>query len=165
MRLRRILLSLVMMTGAIGAVVRGATFAPFTDSGEGGGAVRAGTVNVILNEDTDDEVVLQYTGPFCDNLAWGESCDASLTVRNAGSLSVTYLVLVGDDNPDCFTSTLSGLPSGDAEPDDSHADHDPGDSHTATLTTVLDGDQESCQGAQNEAAVFIRARQSNSPHN
>lgn len=166
--MKRSIIMSMLVIGALATLIGAGTWATFTDSGTATGDVTAGTVNVVLNSDTSDDVELAFepgTDPECPaNMAFGETCTAALTVANAGSLSVTYAVTVVDSAADCFTSVLdieAALEAGDEEGD---ADHDAGDSHSGTVTTTLDSDAEACQGATNTVTVTVDATQSPSPH-
>ncbi|HLF99259.1 MAG TPA: SipW-dependent-type signal peptide-containing protein [Acidimicrobiia bacterium] len=167
--MRRILLSVLLTLATLASLVTGATYAPFSDIDTAVGGVQAGSVDVVLNSEADDEVELEYAGPHCGNLAHGESCGAPLAVRNAGSLSIVFTnVVVDDQHPECFSSVLdtrSALLQGEQSPaGDPHSDHNANDVHAGTLTTTLDGDADECQGRTNTVLVTIRAQQSPSPH-
>jgi len=164
---RSIAMSMVIITATVTAAVTGATYAPFTGEGNGNGNVKGGTVDVVMNDNVNDEQTFVFDGPNCENLAQGESCSEPFSIKNAGNLSIIYnLVSVLDANDGCFSSALdieAALEAGDPEDGDNHDDHNEGDIHSGTLTTTLDGGQ-SCENADNEVTVLVRARQSPSPH-
>ena len=165
--MKRSILFSVLIIGAVFAVVAGAgTFATFTDSATGGQTVSSGTVDVLVNGDTDDNFAVSLAGGAgCpSNMAFGDSCTFAVTVANNGSLSfTTAFTLTETDANNCWTTTYA-LPAGDAEGGDADADHDPADSHSTTLSTALDNDAAVCQGASNAISLTIDATQSPSPH-
>jgi hypothetical protein len=152
------LLTLALVAVTTGSALVSASWAGFTDDAGGGGRVAAGTVDVVLNDDSDDTAVLTYTGPECGNLAQGESCTSSLTVHNAGTLVVRYNIRVVDTNNDCYTSRLS------SEAALEFNDRPPGDRVTGELTSTLDGDLDRCQDSTNSSVVIVTARQAKNPH-
>jgi predicted ribosomally synthesized peptide with SipW-like signal peptide len=170
---RSILLS-GLIIGAVLSIVAGAgTFATFTDSATGTQTLNSGTVDVLVDGTASDNFTINMTGPGCpSDMAFGDSCSWTATVENDGSLSFTTaytIVEVESTDPhDCWTVTYTGLPAGDAEGGDADADHDPGDSHSTTLTATLDnpggGDDNICQGATDDITLTIDATQSPSPH-
>lgn len=148
----------LVAVSAASFLVSGTTLATFTNDSEGRGAAKAGTVDVVVNDDIDDRATFTFSGPACTNLAHGESCTAPVTIRNAGTLNATYNVRVIDSTNDCFTSVLSSeaaLESGTRAP---------GDSIGGTLVTTLDNDMARCQGTTNNAVVVVTARQARTPH-
>lgn len=168
--MKRSILFSALVIGAVLSIVAGAsTFATFTDQATGSQTVTAGSVDVEVNNDTDDAFAITFGGASCTapgNMAFGDSCTFTLNVKNAGTLSFTTSFLVGEtDTNNCFTTALTGLPAGDVEGGDADNDHDPADTHAATLTTTLDNDAAVCQGAANTVSVTIDATQSPSPHN
>lgn len=139
-------------------VVSGTTLATFSNDGHGRGTAKAGTVDVVVNDEVDDRATFAFSGPACTNLAHGESCTAPVTMRNVGTLVATYNVRVVDSANDCWTSVLSSeaaLESGTRPP---------GDSISGTLTTTLDNDAARCQRTSNNAVVVVTARQARTPH-
>lgn len=154
----RPLFSLLILVVAGLSLVSGTTFAPFSNDAQGGGRVTAGTVDVVVNDDPDDQATFTFTGPACNNLAPGESCTTSLTVRNIGTLVATYNVRVVDSSNSCYTSTLSSEATLESGP------RPPGNVVTGTLTTALDNDQSRCQATTNTATVVVGARQARTPH-
>lgn len=163
--MKRSILFSALVIGAVLAVVAGAsTYATFTDQAAGSQTVTAGTVDVVVNNDTDDAFAISFGGSSCTsstNMAYGDSCTFTVNVKNDGTLSFTtaYTITETDAN-NCFSTSLSGLPSGDGV----DADHDPADTHAATLTTTLDSDVAACQGASNLIGLTIDATQSATPH-
>lgn len=165
--MKRSIIMSMLVIGALATLIGAGTWATFTDQGIATGDVTAGTVDVVLNGDPDDDVALNFDpgeDPVCPaNMAYSEFCTAGLTVLNDGSLSVTYVVTVVDSAPTCFSSVLDiegALEAGDS-PD---ADHDAGDSHPGTVTTTLDSDAEACQGVTNTVTITVDASQSATPH-
>ena len=158
---RSVFTSVIIIAALLALVTASATFAPFSDASTSTATFSAGTVDVVVNNDTDDEVALAFTGDACDNMAAGDTCTAALDVVNAGSLSVDYDVTVADSNPACFSSTLDsegGLEAGDAPDGDQNA----GASDAGTIATTL-ADDNACQGAVNTVTVDISAAQSATP--
>jgi predicted ribosomally synthesized peptide with SipW-like signal peptide len=88
--LRGTLLSLLTI-GAVAFIVGGATFAPFSDSGDATGSVSAGTLQIFINGEDPDPDPVEFTfntNEYCpDNLAVGEFCTAVLTITNVGTLT------------------------------------------------------------------------------
>jgi predicted ribosomally synthesized peptide with SipW-like signal peptide len=88
--LRGTLLSLLTI-GAVAFIVGGATFAPFSDSGDATGSVSAGTLQININGDpgAPEPVTFMFnTETYCpDNMAVGDSCTAVLTITNVGTLA------------------------------------------------------------------------------
>ena len=152
------LLTMALLGVAATGILVGDSAAVFTDDADGRGRPRAGSVDVVLNDDADDNVALTYEGPECGNLAHGESCSSPLTIANAGTLNATYNIRVVDSNNACWTSTLS------TEKELEKAHRPPGDRVTGSLVSVLDNDASSCEGSTNRAVVVIRAAQSKEPH-
>lgn len=155
---RRPLVSFLLLGLAALSVMSTTTWASFSDSSEGRGVAKAGTIDVIVNDDPDDMATFTFTGPACQGMAYGESCTAEVTVRNAGTLVATYNVRVVDSGNDCFTSRLSSEATLESGP------RPPGDSVTGTLTTTLDNDAARCQGLASNAVVVVGARQARNPH-
>jgi predicted ribosomally synthesized peptide with SipW-like signal peptide len=159
---RSVFTSFIIIAAVVALVTASATFAPFTDESTSTGSFTSGTVDVVVNNDTDDVVTLNFTGAACANMAAGETCQATLDVQNAGSLSATYDVTVADSNPACFTSSLNSaatLEAGQA-PDN---DQNPGVVHAGIVSTTLAEDN-ACQGAVNTVTVTVAAAQSATPH-
>jgi predicted ribosomally synthesized peptide with SipW-like signal peptide len=88
--LRGTLLSLLTI-GAVAFIVGGATFAPFSDSGDATGSVSAGTLQININGDpgAPEPVTFMFnTEAYCPgNMAVGDSCTAVLTITNVGTLA------------------------------------------------------------------------------
>jgi predicted ribosomally synthesized peptide with SipW-like signal peptide len=163
---RSILFSSLVIAAVLAVVAGASTFATFTDQASGSQTVTAGTVDVEVNNDTDDAFAITFGGASCTsptNMAYGDSCTFTVNVKNAGSLSFTTSTTLTESNPTCFTSTFV-LPNGDVEGGDADNDHDPADTHAVTLTTTLDNDAAACQGTSNLVSLTIDATQSPSPH-
>jgi predicted ribosomally synthesized peptide with SipW-like signal peptide len=168
--LRHISTAALVLGSAAALVVGGATYAPFTDEATGRGSVAAGNVNVRVND--SDSAELDFSSDSCQNMSPGTDCVVTFTVGSGTStmsaLWETTIVEEGDealpDLPDgCFTETHD-VPAGDTEEGDEHADHDPGDSHEATLTVHL-VDDDACQSAATDIVLTVTATQSPSPSN
>jgi hypothetical protein len=168
--LRHIATGALVLGSAIALLVGSATYAPFNDSATGAGHVAAGSVLVTVNG--SDTATFDFSSAECSNMAPGIDCAVEVVVSAAdSSLSAvwdTTITETGDeplpDLPDgCFTETLD-IPTGDAEEGDPDADHDPGDSHTGTLTVRVTDDN-ACQSAATDLTVSVVATQSPSPHN
>ncbi len=166
--LRNIATAAPVLGSAAALVVGGATYAPFTDEATGNGRVAAGNVNVRIND--TDSAELDFSSDACQNMAPGADCivtfDVSSGTSTMSAVWATTITENGDEAlpglPDgCFTETHD-VPAGDAEEGDADADHDPGDTHTATLTVHL-ADDDACQSAATDVAVVVTATQSPSP--
>lgn len=121
---RSVLVSL-MLIGAVIAVVAGAsTFSAFMDSATGtSDMVTAGTVDVVVNSETDDVFDWTWsTGTHCNpgkmappsGAFTGDVCTQQLTINNAGTLAFTYTVAAkveDDEDPanlaSCFKVYLA----------------------------------------------------------
>ncbi|MDQ3757057.1 MAG: hypothetical protein M3394_04335 [Actinomycetota bacterium] len=168
--LRRIATAALVIGSAAALLVGSSTYAPFTGSAGGTGGVGAGAVAVSING--TDAATFAFSTDQCTNMAPGHDCVETFTVdTGASTLSATWDVDVSDDDaaldglPDgCFTETLTGVTSGQAEDGDADVDHDPGDSETATLTVRV-ADDNRCQLATTDITVTVTATQSASPHN
>lgn len=169
--LRHIATAALVVGSAAALLVGSSTYAPFTGDAMGTGDVGAGTVQVQING--TDTATFALNTAECDNMAPGIDCTENFTVGTGGSsLSATWAYSVTDDDealpdlPDgCFTETVTGIPTGDAEDDDADADHD-GDEHTHDATLVVRvADDNRCQGAASNVTVTVTATQSASPHN
>lgn len=168
--LRHIATGALVLGSAVALLIGSATYAPFTDDATGSGHVAAGSVLVSING--TDTATLNFSSDECSNMAPGIDCavpvDASTGDSTLSAVWETTLTETGDEAlpglPDgCFTESLD-IPAGDAEEGDADADHDPGDSHSGTLTVRV-ADDNACQSAETDITVSIVATQSPSPHN
>lgn len=97
----------LMIIGLVSALVGGATFAIFTDSAVNqNNTFTAGTLDIVLNNDTDDEV----TSFNVTDIKPGDSGSAIVNVKNNGSLALKYNMtitkngdLFGGSNPIAIT--------------------------------------------------------------
>jgi hypothetical protein len=186
--LRNILLSF-MVIGVAAALVSGATFAPFTDSGAATRVVTIGAVTLLFDGEDSAETPLPFDvdlQPYCpDNLAPGDSCSATVTIanpQNSNSLAAVMSAPVAT-----ITSvTINGLPAPDCSADDwlltaviadtnegeSNTLFPPGDAHELLVqVTLLAGSgtgfsllDEGCQGATANVTVTVQIEQSPDPH-
>lgn len=168
--LRHLATGALVLGSAVALLVGSATYAPFTDDASGSGHVAAGSVIVSVNG--SDTAAFDFGSAECSNMAPGIDCAVDVIVSTEeSSLSAVWDTTVtetGDEPlpglPDgCFTETLD-IPDGDVEEGDPDADHDPGDSHTGTLTVRVTDDN-ACQSAATDVTVRVVATQSPSPHN
>ena len=100
---RTILISFVIIGAALAVVFGGASsFAPFTDTATGSGAVAAGELDLLVDLQADDVFDIAFTtGALCEqlNLAPNDVCGQTLSVTNGGTLSFTYtMTFWADDN-------------------------------------------------------------------
>lgn len=91
----RVLAALGTLSGAVWA----GTFATFTDSATATSAFSAGTVDLVMNDESDD--AYGFTALEMSNLKPGDTQYALLTVDNAGTLPFTYgmSVVTTDGSP------------------------------------------------------------------
>ena len=167
--LRHIATGALVLGSAIALLVGSATYAPFNDQATGTGHVAAGSVLVTVNN--EEAATFNFSSAECSNMAPGIPCAVEVVVSTSdSSLSAVWDTTVtetGDEPlpglPDgCFTETLE-IPAGDIEDGDAHADHDPGDVETGTLTVRVTDDN-ACQSAATDLTVSVVATQSPSPH-
>jgi predicted ribosomally synthesized peptide with SipW-like signal peptide len=144
---RSILLS-IMIIGAVAALVSGATFAVFSDSGTASGQVSTGNVVLYLNGDNPGVVDFSLGSDGCPaNLGYGDGCYSDLEIMNNGSLDGTISELsVSDQYSSCFTSTLLDF---DSVPFDLAS----GDSVTGEVVVEVTGDSPGCQALTETVTV------------
>lgn len=109
-RRRSVLASMLVICAVLALAAGASTFSAFSDSASGtSNQLTAGTVDVVVNDDTDDNFEISF-GLSCvaAALAPGEVCTQEIAVRNAGSLGFTYAV-------DAWSDT-NGLDDGDGGP-------------------------------------------------
>jgi hypothetical protein len=162
---------MVLILGVLAVAGLAATYATFTDSGEGTGSVSAGTVDVKLTSGGPvvDDLTIIWDG-LCPsgNLAPGDSCDVSgIGVRNTGSLTFDYDFEEFVDPPalaDCYDIVSLGVVDADSG-DTQHMP--PGDVETFSMEVTLRTDAPNyCQGETASVGLTIAARQDdNDPHN
>lgn len=88
----------VLAGGALAALVWAGTFATFTDSGTAESTFTAGTVDLLLSNDTDDAYA--FTALEMGNMKPGDVIYAPLTIANAGTLGFDYTMATSADNTD-----------------------------------------------------------------
>lgn len=156
--MRRALASLAIIALGLGVVAIGGMYAPFTDTGADSGDVTAGDISIRLNTVKGvNEVVWDIPPCVSDNMAPGDVCSASLTVRNDGSVWLEYTVSAIETA--CFDVSFTGpfdtsnggdgntpgtLPGGNTE----------AETISATVTLV---DDDSCQGATASVGISVSA--------
>jgi predicted ribosomally synthesized peptide with SipW-like signal peptide len=113
-----LLLSLLTI-GGVAFIVGGATFAPFSDSGDATGDVSAGTLTISINGDsTPDPASLVFDSEsFCGNMAPGDICETVITIANTGSLTGQIVLVdawiesLDNEGPGCsFEPEVGGSP-------------------------------------------------------
>ena len=170
--LRRIATVALVVGSAAALLIGSSTYAPFNDQATATGNVGSGFVEVTING--EDAHQLAFSTDECSNMAPEHDCVVPLTVSGGDStLSTTWQVTVADTDDaalDCFTETVEGIPSGDAEDDDADVDHDPAGEgeppheHNGTLTVAVT-DSNDCQNATSTVTLTVIATQSDSPYN
>ena len=151
---------IVMTIIAVGVVAAaGIGYAAFSASTTSTGSTAAASLAATINNGSS----LSFnSSSHCANLLPGESCSASFTVKNTGSVSSTLTASV-DDSSNCFTSVVS-LDAGVAEEGDAHSDYDPEQTDSGTVTTTLNANADNtCQGDSNTATVTLAVAASASP--
>jgi hypothetical protein len=94
LRKTRLLLTLGVLFGAVWA----GTFATFTDSGTAGSTFTAGSVDLLINSEGDDDYA--FTSIEMSNMKPGDVTYAPLTIANNGSLSFSYSMATSATNAD-----------------------------------------------------------------
>lgn len=163
---RSMLLSVTMIGAVLAVFAAASTFAAFTSSDTDSGTVTAGTATIRLQGTaaTPGEITFGPGAAGCPvNLAPGNSCVATVTVTNEGSLAV---VLTPDPTTDIDVSTTDTVDPAGCTPADWSASAgtfvdpnlDPGESTTFELTVTLDGAANNgCQGETATVEVTVAA--------
>ena len=171
---RSILMSLFVI-GAMASLVAVGTWAQFTDSGTGSGTVTAGTVDIVLDGDVDDNIDLTFNSDAgCPSpMAPGDTCTDTVGITNdASTLAIDYTataeVTAGkecdDDNVgDDFTVSVGHFVDTTVNPGTNDTNHFPAglaDSETfhvhVTLDAAVDDD---CQGDSATVTLTVSATQ------
>jgi spore coat-associated protein N len=89
---------LLLIGCALSAVVWAGTFATFTDSGTASSTFTAGTVDLLVSAEADDDYA--FTSIEMSNMKPGDVKYAPLTLANAGTLGFTYTMATTATNAD-----------------------------------------------------------------
>lgn len=157
---RSILMSLLVIGGAIALLAGAGTFAPFTSTDSDSGDVTAGTVAITVVGTGTIDFASGDLG--CDlNLAPGDTCGPdTVTVENTGSLPVTLSDPVPSESGDLetcgdgdnLTTTVGAL---------SDTTLDPTETATFDVEVTLEADADNdCQGATGTIEVEVTATNS-----
>ncbi len=157
---RSILLSVLVMGTAISILAAAGTQALFSDSQTASGDVNAGTLNLYLLQNDDDdngENEFVFESPAIENLTPGNSVTDNLRLRNDGTsaLTIASIDFSGSIGADCdltiggeeFQPSINVVP-GDILP--------PGTFFDATIEVELAaGAGNDCQGAVYNMVLLI----------
>jgi Camelysin metallo-endopeptidase len=91
-------LKLLLCLGSLFGATWAGTFASFTDSGTATSTFTAGTIDLLLNSEADDDYA--FTSLQMLNLKPGDVQYAPLTVANNGTLPFTYSMTASATNAD-----------------------------------------------------------------
>jgi len=148
--------SLSFITLALGLVVLGATYAPFTDTDAESGDLTAGDIVLRLNT-LKGVYEINWDGPGCvsDNMSPGDTCIEEVEVHNDGTVALYYDIV--DLETPCFNvehdppidTTL-----GDDGIDPGHLA--PGETETIDIEVTL-SDAEACNGASASVGIQVNA--------
>ena len=89
---------LVLCLGSLSGLVWAGTFATFTDSGTADSTFTAGSVDLLVNSETDDAYA--FTSIEMSNMKPGDVKYAPLTIANNGTLGFTYTMSTSATNAD-----------------------------------------------------------------
>jgi predicted ribosomally synthesized peptide with SipW-like signal peptide len=131
----------------VGAVWTG-TYATFTDSGTASSTFTAGTVNLLVSSEADDDYA--FTSLSLSNMKPGDVVYAPLTIANSGTLGFNYTMATSATNADSLSLrtqlTLGAKKVANAAACD-----------TAGVGYAASSDVLTAEGALNSAAIASRA--------
>ena len=160
---RSMLLSVTVIGAVLAVFATASTFAAFTTSDSDSGTVTAGDVEIDVHGTDNPGLVFNDPIASCPSpMAPGDSCTATVTVENIGSLPVQ---LIPDPPTASVVTSESLVPAGCTDGDWSavasffdDAFLDPGDIANFTVTVTLDAlANNGCQGETATVTVTVDA--------